>query len=91
MTISSLGNSTGKSYIREGSRGRGFETFPTKAMAERWLPLTEADMVRGEWAAPERRAETVGEWAERWLAQGPWRPQTKRSYAETWVAAVAPR
>ncbi len=48
-------------------------------------------MVRGEWAAPERRAETVGEWAERWLAQGQWQPQTKRSYAETWVAAVAPR
>ncbi|MDA8186198.1 MAG: tyrosine-type recombinase/integrase [Acidimicrobiales bacterium] len=58
------------------------ETFPTKAMAERWLSLTEADMVRGEWAAPERRAETVGEWAERWLEQGQWRPGTERQYRQ---------
>ncbi len=45
-------------------------------MAERWLSLTEADILRGEWSAPERRAETVGEWAERWWRRDHLRPST---------------
>ncbi len=41
-------------------------TFPTKAMADRFLVLTESEMLSGTWTAPERRRETVSEWAERW-------------------------
>ncbi|MCL4414589.1 MAG: site-specific integrase [Actinobacteria bacterium] len=67
------------------------KTFATKAMAERWLSLTEADMVRGEWSAPERRAETVGEWAERWLEQGQWRPTTAAGYKSKVRTLVLPR
>jgi len=43
------------------------QTFPTKASADRWLVLTESALVGGTWTSPERRRETVGEWAERWL------------------------
>jgi len=42
------------------------QTFPTKAMADRWLVLTEAEMMSGTWMPPERARETVAEWAGRW-------------------------
>ncbi|MHB1711844.1 MAG: tyrosine-type recombinase/integrase [Acidimicrobiales bacterium] len=44
------------------------QTFATKGAAERWLTLTEARLLQGTWIAPERRQETVGQWAERWIA-----------------------
>lgn len=75
----------------DGTVHQAGETFPTKAAAERWLSLAEADIVRGEWSAPERRAETVGEWAERWLMQGQWRAQTTASYRAKLRSLVLPR
>lgn len=67
------------------------QTFRTRGIAERWLSLAEADITRGEWAAPERRAETVGTWAQRWLAQGQWRAQTAASYQAKLRSLVLPR
>ncbi len=60
----------------DGAVHNAEQTFPTKAMAERWLSLTEADVMRGEWSPPERCAETVGEWAERWWRRDHLRPST---------------
>ncbi len=42
------------------------QTFPTRAMADRWLVLTEAALVDGTWSSPDRQRETVAEWTERW-------------------------
>ncbi len=68
----------------DGSMIYADRTFPTKAMADRFLVLTEAEMLSGTWTAPERRRETVGEWAERWLtqgrSQGQWRATTANRY-----------
>ena len=75
----------------DGAVHNAEQTFPTKGMAERWLSLTEADVMRGEWSAPERRAETVAEWAEKWLEQGQWRPRTKQGYATHYRSMVADR
>lgn len=44
------------------------QTFATKGAAERWLTLTESELLRGTWSAPERREETVADWADRWMA-----------------------
>ncbi|MHB1712517.1 MAG: hypothetical protein ACYCV7_14140 [Acidimicrobiales bacterium] len=41
------------------------QTFPHRAGAEKWLILIEADLLRGEWADPEREVGTVSEWAEK--------------------------
>lgn len=60
----------------DGTTCRADTTFPTRAAAERWLSVTEADLLRGEWTDPRRRQETVGEWAARWLATGQWSPKT---------------
>jgi len=51
----------------------------------------EAQIGRGEWTAPERRAETVGEWAERWLAQRQWRATTRQQYKRVLSGHVLPR
>ena len=75
----------------DGAVHNAEQTFPTKGMAERWLSLTEADVMRGEWSPPERCAETVGEWAERWLEQGQWRPTTARDYGSKVRSLILPR
>ncbi|MHB1509354.1 MAG: hypothetical protein ACYCST_09615 [Acidimicrobiales bacterium] len=57
------------------------QTFPTKASADRWLVLTESELMSGTWMPPERRRETVAEWAERWMEGGHgWKPSTAASY-----------
>ena len=43
------------------------QTFPTKAMADRFLVLTESELMSGTWTSPERQRKTVAEWANRWL------------------------
>ena len=53
--------------VPDGSVIYAEQTFPTKAMADRFLVLTEAEMMSGTWMPPERRRETVGEWANRWI------------------------
>lgn len=42
-------------------------TFTTKADANRWLALAEADLARGEWSDPRLGQTTLAEWADRWL------------------------
>ncbi|MHB1510831.1 MAG: tyrosine-type recombinase/integrase [Acidimicrobiales bacterium] len=67
------------------------QTFRTKAAADRWLVLTEAELMSGTWMPPERRRETVGEWADRWLDQGQWQPRTREEYEEKLRGFVIPR
>jgi len=56
------------------------QTFPTKAAAERWLSLTEADLLRGEWSAPERVTLTLAEAADQYLASRPLATRTAELY-----------
>ena len=67
-------------------------TFRTKGMAEQWLAGIEADLMRGNWSAPERSAETVGIWAERWMASKlNLKPKTKADYEFRLRAYIIPR
>ena len=53
-------------------------------MADRFLVLTESELMSGTWTSPERQRETVAEWAERWMAGGRGRkPKTKAWH--TWL------
>ncbi len=68
------------------------QTFPTKAMAERWLSLTEVNLMRGEWVAPDRQGETVAEWAQRWLDRSVhWKPSTRAGHEWMLRARTLPR
>jgi hypothetical protein len=45
------------------------QTFPSRTLARRWLSLTEADMVRGQWRDPSARTETLHVYAVRWVVE----------------------
>jgi integrase len=46
-------------------------TFDTETEANVWLTVTEAEMVRGEWIAPDAGRVPLGEYGARWIAQRP--------------------
>lgn len=57
-------------------------TFDSKASAQRWLALTEADMMRGTWTDPHAKSEDLRTYATRWITERPGLSErTKRYYA----------
>ena len=67
-------------------------TFRTKGMAEQWLAGIEADLMRGNWSAPQRSKETVALWAERWMASKlNLKPKTKEDYENKLRVYVLPK
>ncbi|MGH3731244.1 MAG: tyrosine-type recombinase/integrase [Micromonosporaceae bacterium] len=67
------------------------QAFARKSDAERYLTLIEAQMVRGEWADPERAKVTVGDYAERWISERPnLRPRTVGLYRWTLRKHITP-
>lgn len=53
-------------YIRDGEPFVAPMTFGTKAEADRWLTLIEADMHRGDWLDPRLGEATLAEWHDAW-------------------------
>jgi integrase len=51
-----------------------------KADAERWLTLTEAEVVRGEWLNPDHGRVPFATYAEAWVAERPNLRPTKQLY-----------
>jgi integrase len=47
------------------------ETFATKADAQKWLAVAQADMLRGTFIDPRAGRMSFAEWAERWLTSKP--------------------
>ncbi|WP_110334139.1 tyrosine-type recombinase/integrase [Prauserella flavalba] len=65
----------------DGQMRNAPQTFETKRAAERWLSVTESQLMQGEWIDPERARVTLGEYAERWIIQRPGlRPRTVELY-----------
>jgi integrase len=65
----------------DGLRRPAPHTFDTKTAAMRWLRLTEAELVRGDWTDPDRARVTLTEYAEQWLRERPGlRPRTVGLY-----------
>jgi integrase len=56
-------------------------TFESKASAERWLALQEAEIIRGDWIDPDAGRVNFGEYAATWIAERPGlRPKTIELY-----------
>jgi hypothetical protein len=54
-------------------------TFDSKTSAERWLTLTEAEIIRGDWANPDAGKVLFSQYAHDWIAERPGlRPKTIR-------------
>jgi hypothetical protein len=49
----------------DGRQRTAPQTFPSRTLARRWLSLTEADMVRGQWRDPSARTEALRVYAVR--------------------------
>jgi integrase len=57
-------------------------TFASKTDAERWLTLTEAEIVRGDWINPDAGRLPFGRYAHSWVTERPnLRPKTLQLYA----------
>jgi integrase len=56
-------------------------TFASKAEAERWLALTEAEVIRGNWLNPDVGRAPFADYAQSWVAERPnLRPKTIQLY-----------
>jgi hypothetical protein len=56
-------------------------TFATKADAERWLSLTEADIIKDNWRDPDASRVKFADYACAWVAERPnLRPKTLQLY-----------
>jgi integrase len=56
-------------------------TFTSKTGAERWLALTEAEIIRDDWIAPDAGRVPFMEYANSWVAERPHlRPKTVQLY-----------
>lgn len=66
-------------------------TFESRRAAEQWLSLTESQILKGEWIDPERAKVSLGDYAERWIAQRPGlRPRTVELYRWLLRKHIAP-
>jgi hypothetical protein len=56
-------------------------TFDSKTSAERWLTLTEAAIIQGEWIDPDAGRVLFGKYARDWIEERPGlRPKTIELY-----------
>ena len=56
-------------------------TFESKTSAERWLTLTEAEIIRDAWTGPDAGQVLSGKYAADWIAERPGlRPKTIELY-----------
>lgn len=68
-------------------------TFDTKLDIGAWLKAQTRDVDRGSWEPPtgeRRRVQTLGEYAEVWLAQRELKPRTRALYRDLLDALVLP-
>jgi hypothetical protein len=57
------------------------KTFASKADAERWLALTEAEIIRGDWLDPDAGRVPFDQYAVAWVNERPnLRPKTLQLY-----------
>jgi integrase len=56
-------------------------TFESKTSAERWLAVTEAEVLKGDWTDPDAGRVSFGQYARDWIAERPaLRPKTVQLY-----------
>lgn len=65
-------------------------TFPDEKSAERWLVLKEAEILRGEWQAPEDGQIPLAEYASAWIAERKLSPRTRELYEMLYRLHVGP-
>ena len=66
-------------------------TFDSKTSAERWLTLTEAEIMQGDWIDPDAGRVLFGNYASDWIEERPnLRPKTIQLYLYLLHSHLAP-
>jgi integrase len=65
-------------------------TFATERQAERWLTVTESQIIRGDWTQPEAAEITLNAYARRWIAHRRLAPRTRELYQDLYRINVEP-
>ncbi|GAA2639131.1 site-specific integrase [Dactylosporangium fulvum] len=66
----------------DGIERKAPNTFETEKEAENWLTLVQAEILRGDWAAPELGETNLDEYAARWIAERKLAPRTRENYED---------
>ncbi len=67
------------------------QTFDTERAAKQWLATVTTSQLRGEWVDPSRSRQTVGAWADEWLAgRVHLKPKTVAGYESLLKTQVLP-
>lgn len=78
-------------YGPDGRRHNAPRTFADEKEAEAYLALIRADMMRGEWVAPEDLKIRLQDYAERWITErAGLRPRTVQLYKWTLAKHITP-
>jgi integrase len=65
-------------------------TYPTRASAERWLSIQEADLVRGTYRAPSRASQTVSDYVTAYIEARPIKTSSRTRYRENIALHLLP-
>jgi integrase len=65
-------------------------TFGTERLATKWLTVTESEIIRGDWQAPEGGEVELGEYGVRWIAERTLAPRTREAYEDLFRLYVSP-
>ncbi|GGJ93884.1 putative prophage phiRv2 integrase [Pilimelia anulata] len=65
------------------------QTFESEKKAAKWLTLVEAEVIRGEWVAPEAGSILLDEYAPRWIAERKLSPRTRENYEDLYRLNIA--
>ncbi len=65
-------------------------TFATEKDASRWLTLKEAEILKGEWVAPEAEEMLFGPYAEKWLKERKLEETTRDKYRSVYKLHIEP-
>jgi len=77
-------------YGADGIRRSAPHTFVDSKQAENWLTLKEAEILKGEWVAPEASEVLLSTYAEKWLSERKLAPRTREVYESIYRLNINP-
>lgn len=65
-------------------------TFATVRDARAWLAVVQAEIIKGDWVAPEAGEIKLVEYGQRWIAERKLRHRTRLVYVSAWQRHIVP-
>lgn len=65
-------------------------TFETERKADKWLTLTEAEIIKNEWRVPEASEVKLDAYGTRWIAERKLQPRSREGYEDLFRLYIRP-